>query len=289
MKNLILGLICALTGCLAEEAENAAKGGCGQCEFESDFDGCDGTDNDCDCEVDEDCPTRNEPQTPEPVPPTEGEAEAEAESESEPEPEDALPCLLEDEEHGNVSDGQDNDCDGTADEWGPSDSDGDMVPDATDCDPANPLRWTGAPETCDDGVDSDCDGGDSTSSDGCYAAVGAIDGLAADGRVRIAIAGNILDGLETEPLGTINRVSIASDAAGWSDETDGEWTYWLGNGALHVIRDIPEREYNRSNTFRPRLRAENVSDFDLHKWNLTGILRRVPARTGRGGLVLIAP
>lgn len=45
------------------------------------------------------------------------------------------------------------------------DEDGDGYPEGSDCDDTNAAVHPGATETPDDGVDSDCDGGDNTTGD----------------------------------------------------------------------------------------------------------------------------
>ncbi|GEM_PF-5124980 len=193
---------------------------------------------------------------------------------------------------GNTYDGKDNDCDHTADEWGIGpDRDQDRVPDNTDCDPDNPLRWTGAPEMCDDGVDANCDGGDNTDDWGnCTSVVGAIDGAARENTFeRIAIAGPITRGLTTTIAPeNILWIAIGSEANQW-DATDDGWSEsWRGDNVMHVIGD--DNPFPRV-AFVPRVRLMDgsVVDFDLGKWRLTGNLRKVPGETGRFTSVLIAP
>ena len=79
------------------------------------------------------------------------------------------PCKDQTLPGGEVCDGDDNDCDGVADEGFPDtdgdgiascvddDDDGDGSPDTLDCGPLQPSVYPGAPEQC-NGVDDDCDG-----------------------------------------------------------------------------------------------------------------------------------
>lgn len=193
------------------------------------------------------------------------------------------PLILEDAEHENLTDGIDNDCDIVSDEWGPGDDrDGDKVRNELDCDPENPDRWPGAPEICGDGIDSDCNGEDNTDQWGsCFFTVGVIDGLdlPGTGLIRIAVEGDIRNGLVGVPRGDILSVS-ATIAPNWDDSA--ERAYWRGNQhphGFHVSRAVP---------FLPRIRAQGGPvNFDLREWNLTGILHRIPAPTGRWGTVLV--
>ena len=57
-----------------------------------------------------------------------------------------------------VCDEADNDCDGGIDNLGDFDNDGAGI--CTDCDDAAPFVFPGAPDDCEDGLDSDCDGVD---------------------------------------------------------------------------------------------------------------------------------
>lgn len=246
------------------------------------------------CSTDEGCLNINQCEPPPPPPPC-GRPESDCDSDGvtvaagDCDDSDSLrsPLLAEDAEHGNLNDGKDNDCDVVADEWGPGlDSDGDAVPDRTDCDPTNPERWPGAPEICGDGIDSDCNGSDSTDQWGsCFTSVGTLDGLPTNPSVRVAIVGNITSGLISEPDGAIYRVSVGSDANNWDASADDEWTPWLGDGNVYSLRVLHRPDVG----FNVRVRAENVAYLDLRKWQLTGALRRVPASHGQWGLVIITP
>lgn len=197
------------------------------------------------------------------------------------------PLLIESNEAANLADGKDNDCDITADEWGGPDADQDMVPDATDCDPADPRRWTGAPELCGDGIDSDCNGDDDTDTWGsCFTVAGAIEGMrVASTLIQIVIAGDITSGLIEDPAGEITRVTIGMELYDWDETEDPVWASWQGEGILYTIPPFPN-----AGAFTPRLRTvEGVQYFDLRAWDTSGNVRRVPARTGRWGLVLITP
>lgn len=201
-------------------------------------------------------------------------------------------ALEESSRAGNTDDGKDNDCDHTADEWGIGpDSDFDRVPDATDCDPVNPKRWTGAPELCNDGVDANCDGNDNTDDWGnCAEAVGVIDGAARDYTFeRIVIAGQVSQGLmSTVTVDHILLVAVSSASNEWDASNDAWSTPWHGNDALHVVGD--DNPFPRV-AFVPRVRLtdESIIYFDLAKWRLTGNLRMVPGQTGRFTTMLDAP
>lgn len=192
------------------------------------------------------------------------------------------PLLSEDAAHGNIDDHRDNDCDGTVDEWSTAtDSDGDRVPDYSDCDPHDPTRWTGAPEICNDGIDSDCDGSDNMSfRGGCTETVGTIDALVDENNiVRVTIAGIVSKGLIEHPQGTITTVSIGSD----TNENDGALA-WRG--------DAPGvwYEFHIPNVaFTPRVNATSIVNFDLRKWLQSGAINRVPSKTERGGIILAVP
>lgn len=197
------------------------------------------------------------------------------------------PLLTESDEAGNIADGKDNDCDLVADEWGSPDADLDRVPDATDCDPADPRAWTGAPELCGDGVDADCNGDDDTDAWGsCFPVAGVIDGTRiASSLLGIAIAGDILAGLIDEPAGEITRIAVGGALNDWDETEDPAWTNWQGEGMLYTISPFPN-----AGAFTPRLRTVGgVRYFDLRRWDTTDDLRRVPAQNGRWGMVLIAP
>lgn len=271
----------------------ASCGGANQtaCLFHQDDDICDGRDNDCDGQVDEDqdCfPTgapicASDPDCDDLVACTIDLCAIEGClhldhlcTESSPIPpisETKQPCAIEDRSHQNVGDGRDNDCDGVTDEWGwGGDLDGDKVPDAYDCDPDDALRWTGAPEICQDGLDSDCDGDDSSFGD-CSVTVGAIDAWPVDQTwTRLTIAGNLTKGLLAPAGADPREIVVAETGQPWKGE---------GVGVLyHFI--VPHR------LFLPRLiTATDSTDFDLSRWRLTGSLIRVPARTGSGVELLV--
>lgn len=196
------------------------------------------------------------------------------------------PLLLEAWEAGNLEDWVDNDCDIVADEWGLGpDTDGDRVPDRTDCDPMDARRWPGAPELCDDGVDSECDGNDNSDAWGsCFITVGAIDGMVyANTFERVAILGSVTSGLADAASSDITTVTVTSEANGWEVE-DTWWTPYLGDAQLYELH-IPRV------AFIPRVRLADGSNkmFDLREWQLTGNLRRAPDRLGRWATVLVAP
>lgn len=199
------------------------------------------------------------------------------------------PTITEDEMMNNLWDGEDNDCDGVADECRftviiEGDMDGDRVPDELDCDPRDPRRWSRAPEFCDDGVDADCDGSDNTAGDSdCVEPVGLI-GVTSMTQaavwVTIQMLDDVRDGVADAPEGEITQIGLVREGAG-RGETDGWWSEWRDGGIIN-IEGVPRT------TLEGRLRADNIVALDLGMWRTSSALPHVPACTG-WGVVLSAP
>ena len=155
-------------------------------------------------------------------------------------------------------DGVDNDCDGAVDEdppaWHP-DADGDghgdaatseatceapagWIADGTDCDDADPLTSPAATETCDDGIDNDCDGG------GCRD-----DGVASRGELATVVPDPqdyyLPQTMELEGRCDLDgdgwadlAVGIATRASyGWVNATEGELAVLRGGQPLPAALD----------------------------------------------------
>jgi hypothetical protein len=199
-------------------------------------------------------------------------------------------------------DGVDNDCDGAVDEaasldadiwFADMDGDGygdpavsvpacsqplDFVSDSTDCDDINDTVYPDAEEVCGDGVDQDCDGGDTMCAGNIACAM--------NGDILEAtITGDVAAGLMT-PISSVNSIGLVSWESGGSSVMG-----YLGATAGHWFQVYPASDftpYAATGTdpceWPGDFDGVTCQWFDLQVWSASGNCAVVD--DGLGGLVV---